>query len=494
VSDSRADPGGERLRALPSVERLAAALDAGAGPLAVAAARETIERRREELLAGAEGEADLLARARTALAVAARPSLRPVINATGVIVHTNLGRAPLAQPALEQVQRAARSYSNLELDLAAGERGSRQDHVARLLCELTGAEAALVVNNCAAATLLAAASLAGPGRGIVVSRGQLIEIGGSFRLPEVIALSGSILIEVGTANRTRAADYSDAIAQAQRAAAGHGHGPVDGRGPVGGRGPVAGHGPVDGRGPVGAILRVHPSNFRALGFVEETSIEELCRLGVPVIDDAGSGLLLEGALVEHVPELADEPAVGRSVRAGAALVCFSGDKLLGGPQAGVIVGRREAVDRARRHPFARALRIDKLSLAALEATLRLYREPERARRELPVLAMLEAPAPQLKDRADRLVAELRERGVTAEIVDASARVGGGALPLMELRGPAVALSGESAGVQALADALRRGDPPVVGRISDGLLLLDPRTMRDDEIEPAARAVLAALAR
>jgi L-seryl-tRNA(Ser) seleniumtransferase len=481
VSRRGPDPVGERLRALPSVERLARQLveeatasprgDEGAGradaagaalsPLATAVARETVERRREELLAGADGEADLLERARAALAAARRPSLRPVINATGVIVHTNLGRAPLAQAALEQVQRVGRSYSNLELDLAGGERGSRQDHVARLLCELTGAQAALVVNNCAAATLLAAASMAGPGRAIVVSRGQLIEIGGSFRLPDVIALSGARLVEVGTANRTRAADYACAIADPEHA-------------------------------PVGAILRVHPSNFRALGFVEEASIEELCELGVPVIDDAGSGVLVEGAgsgaLVGGVPELADEPAVPRSVRAGAALVCFSGDKLLGGPQAGIVVGRREAVGAARRHPLARAVRIDKLSLAALEATLRLYREPERARRELPVLAMLDMPAQQLAERARRLADELRGGGVPVEVVEAAARVGGGALPLVELRGPVVALDG---GAKALAGALRAGDPPVVGRISDDRLLLDPRTMREDEIEPAARAVAAA---
>jgi len=469
----RDDPMNERLRALPSVERLARQLldTAAAGgaergeggeargaalsPLATAVARETVERRREELLAGADGEVDLLERARAAFEAARRPSLRPVINATGVIVHTNLGRAPLAPAALERVQHVARSYSNLELDLAGGERGSRQDHVARLLCALTGAEAALVVNNCAAATLLAATSLAGPGRAIVVSRGQLIEIGGSFRLPEVIALSGARLVEVGTANRTRAADYARAIADPEHA-------------------------------PVGTILRVHPSNFRALGFVEEASIEELCQLGVPVIDDAGSGVLIEG-----LPQLADEPAVPRSVRAGAALVCFSGDKLLGGPQAGLIVGRREAVGAARRHPLARAVRIDKLSLAALEATLRLYREPARARRELPVLAMLEVPAEELVRRARRLAEELGGGGIAVQVVEASARVGGGALPLVELRGPVVALDGGARGVDALADALRAGDPPVVGRIADDRLLLDPRTMGEEELEPAARAVLSA---
>src|SRR5437763_392428 len=288
--------------------------------------------------------------ARAVLARAEAPSLRRLLNATGVIVHTNLGRAPVAIAAREAAARAGEGYSNLELDLEAGRRGSRQVHVERLARELTGAEDALAVNNGAAAVLLAAAALAGDGREVVVSRGQLIEIGGSFRIPEVVAQSGAMLREVGTTNRTRLLDFAAALGDA-----------------------------------TGAILRAHPSNFRAVGFVEEVSIEALCGLGVPVIDDVGSGVLADG-----VPVLADEPAVRRSVRAGAALVCFSADKLLGGPQAGVIVGTADAVAAATRHPLARALRIDKLSLAALEATLAIYRDPERARREIPVLAMLEA--------------------------------------------------------------------------------------------------------
>ena len=263
-----------------------------------------------------------------------------MLNATGVIVHTNLGRAPLAAAAREAVARAAEGYSTLEWDPATGARGSRHDHVAGLLCELTGAEAALAVNNCAAAVLLAAAALAGPEREIVVSRGQLVEIGGGFRVPDVIAQAGARLVEVGTTNRTRRADYERAIGPA-----------------------------------TGAILRAHPSNFRQLGFVQEVEIEELCELGVPVIDDVGSG-----NLADDLPALADEPPVRRSVAAGAALVCFSGDKLLGGPQAGLMVGTRDAVAAARAHPLARALRLDKLSLAALEATLRLYRRrPARFR-------------------------------------------------------------------------------------------------------------------
>ena len=421
----------ERLRALPSVDRLATAV-----------ARAELSERREELLAGATDEVDLVQRARERL----RPSLRRVLNATGVVVHTNLGRAPLAAEARAALATAAEGYSNLELDLRAGERGSRHDHVEPLLRELTGAEAALAVNNCAAATLLAAAALAGGGRELVVSRGQLIEIGGAFRIPEVVAQAGARLVEVGTTNRTRLSDYAAVL------------------------GPQT-----------GAILRAHPSNFRTLGFVEAVEIEALCRLGVSVIDDVGSGVL-----ADDVALLADEPPVRRSVRAGAAVVCFSGDKLLGGPQAGVMVGTRTAIAACRRHPLARALRIDKLSLAALEATLRLYRDPEHARRALPVLAMLTADDAALAARAQRLA------GATGgEVVPSSAKVGGGALPLLELPGPAVALDAAPEGPDALAAALRGGDPPVVGRIQDGRLLLDPRTLSDQEIDLAARAVRAA---
>ncbi|HEV2813538.1 MAG TPA: L-seryl-tRNA(Sec) selenium transferase [Solirubrobacteraceae bacterium] len=411
----------DRLRALPQVERL------GAEVGSVSAARAAIEQRRAELLAGATDEVDLAARARERL----RPAPRRVLNATGVIVHTNLGRAPLAAAAREAVARVAEGYSDLELDVGAGERGSRHAHVEGLLCELTGAEAAMTVNNCAAAVLLAVAAL---GREVIVSRGQLVEIGGAFRVPEVVEQAGARLVEVGTTNRTRLRDY------------------------------------VEASGDV--ILRAHPSNFRVLGFTEEVAIEELCSLGLPVIDDVGSGVLADG-----VELLAEEPSVRRSVRAGAAVVCFSGDKLLGGPQAGVMVGTRDAIAACRRHPLARAVRIDKLCLAALNATLALYREPERALREIPVLRMLlDDPSA----RAERL-AEL----TGGEVVQATAKVGGGALPLLELPGPVVALKGPP---EALAARLRAADPPVIGRIQDGRLLLDPRTLADDEVELVACAL------
>ena len=433
------------LRALPSVDRLASELDVP-HRVAVSAARAVIDERRAELLAGATGEADLLARARARIAASAQHSPRRVLNATGVIVHTNLGRAPLAADAQAAVARIADGYSNLEWEVETGARGSRHDHVAGLVCALTGAEAAMAVNNCAAAVLLAAAALAGPGREIVVSRGQLVEIGGGFRIPEVVAQAGARLVEVGTTNRTRRADYERAIGPA-----------------------------------TGAILRAHPSNFRQLGFVQEVEIEELCELAAPVIDDVGSG-----NLAEDLQALADEPPVRRSVKAGAALVCFSGDKLLGGPQAGVLAGRAEAIAAARAHPLARALRLDKLSLAALEATLALYREPERARAEIPVLAMLTADEPSLAGRARRLAEGI---GALAEIVAASAKVGGGALPLLELPGPVVAVAGPP---EALAARLRAADPPVVGRIQEGRLLLDPRTLADEEVDVVAAAVRATL--
>jgi L-seryl-tRNA(Ser) seleniumtransferase len=443
----------ERLRELPSVDRLATAV-----------ARAELADRREAILGGASDDGDLVAGARARL----RPSLRRVLNATGVVIHTNLGRAPLAAEARAAVAAVAAGYANVEYDLATGERGSRNDHVEGLLRELTGAEAALVVNNCAAAALLAVAAIAGPGSEVIVSRGQLVEIGGGFRIPEVIAQAGARLVEVGTTNRTRLGDYRAGLTE-----------------------------------DTAALLRVHPSNFRSLGFVEEVGLEELVGLGLPVIDDVGSGALAEGleravdpaasdggtvTTFSRADLVADEPAVRDSVSAGAALTAFSGDKLLGGPQAGVLVGRRDAIGACRRHPLARAVRIDKLSLAALDATLRLYRDPELARRELPVLAMLTAAPEVLAARARRLA-----EGTGGAVVESIARVGGGALPLLELPGPAVALDPGPDGVDALAGRLRAGDPALVGRIREGRLLLDPRTLADGEIAAVADAVKAARA-
>ncbi len=450
-SRGQSRPETERLRELPSVEKLAARLEDVPKPLAVLAARRAVADARERIASGEPAPRDLEEHARGLAEEAARPSLRPVLNATGVIVHTNLGRAPLSGEAVAAAARVGTGYSTLEYDLEEGRRGSRQEHVEGLVRELTGAEAALVVNNCAAAVLLAAAALAG-GRDLVVSRGQLVEIGGSFRIPEVVAQSGARLVEVGTTNRTRLADYERAL------------------------------------GPdTGAILRAHQSNFRTVGFTQEVAIEDLCGLGPPVIDDVGSGALAEG-----VPELADEPPVRRSVGAGCAVVCCSGDKLLGGPQAGLMAGTRVAVDRCRSHPLARAMRIDKLSLAALEATLRAYRDPRAARDSIPVLRMLAAGEDELQARAELMREHLAEAGAEARILRATAKVGGGALPLLELEGPVCAVDPGEVGFDELARRLRDGEPPVVGRAREGWLLLDPRTLDDMEAGETARAVAAAI--
>jgi L-seryl-tRNA(Ser) seleniumtransferase len=416
------------LRDLPAVDELARS---SGDPLAVDAARTVIDRAREAIRAGAD-PGDLDAALRVELAALRAPSLRRVLNATGVIVHTNLGRAPLPEAALAAVKGG---YSNLEFDLASGARGSRQDHPARILRRLTGAEAALVVNNNAAALLLALAALA-EGRDVVVSRGELIEIGDGFRIPDVLARSGARLVEVGTTNRTRAADYE--------------------------------------REGAALLLRVHQSNFRQVGFSEQPALKELAavarRLDVPLLDDLGSGAFVD---------LGDEPTAAQSLAAGADLVCFSGDKLLGGPQAGIVVGRADLVERLKRHPLHRALRIDKLSIAALEATLLLYLEPQRALREVPVLRMLHEDPNAVRARAERLA-----QAVDGAVEETVARVGGGALPLAELPSFACAVD------ESLAAPLRAGEPAVVGIVRDGRLLLDCRTLTDAEAGEVAAAVRA----
>jgi L-seryl-tRNA(Ser) seleniumtransferase len=429
-----------RLRDLPSVDELLRdeRLADESRPLALAAARSALARAREEIQAGAE-PGNLVERALAELHAARSPRLRRVLNATGVIVHTNLGRAPLADAALARVREVGRGYSNLEYDLAEGARGSRQDHVASILRRLTGAEAALVVNNNAAAVLLALAALA-EGREVLVSRGELIEIGDGFRIPDVLARSGARLREVGTTNRTRAADYDAAIGDE-----------------------------------TAVLLRVHQSNFRLVGFTEQPRVEELARVarrhGLPLVDDLGSGVLVE---------LSDEPSAKESLEAGADLVTFSGDKLLGGPQAGIVVGRADLVEKLRRHPLQRALRADKLTLAALEGTLALYLDPARAAREVPVLRMLREPIEAVRARAERLA-----EAAGGQVEETIARVGGGALPLAELPSFAVAVEEE------LAAPLREAEPPVIGIVRDGRLLLDCRTLRDDELDEVAAAVTAA---
>jgi L-seryl-tRNA(Ser) seleniumtransferase len=427
-----------RLRDLPSVDELLRDERLATEPhdLVVAAARTVLAHARLEIGEGADPGA-IVDRVLEELAHARRPSLRRVLNATGVLVHTNLGRAPLADAAIARVVEVGGGYSNLEYDLERGERGSRQDHLAELLGRLTGAESALVVNNNAAAVLLALAALA-EDREVVVSRGELIEIGDGFRIPDVLARSGARLVEVGTTNRTRASDYEAAI------------------------------------GPETAVLlRVHQSNFRVVGFSERPPLAEIAELSrrheVPLVDDLGSGSLVR---------IGDEPTPAESLRAGADLVCFSGDKLLGGPQAGVVVGRTDLVERLRRHPLQRALRADKLTLAALEGTLVLALDAE-FRDAVPVLRMLHEPVEAVRARAERL-AEL----VEGEVEETVARVGGGALPLAELPSAACAVE------EDLAEALRLGEPPVVALVRDGRTLLDCRTLTDAEVDEVGAAVLA----
>jgi L-seryl-tRNA(Ser) seleniumtransferase len=374
-----------------------------------------------------------------------------------VVLHTNLGRALLSPLALERLLAVAAAYSNLEMDLASKERGSRYVHVAALLSRLTGAEDALVVNNNAAAVLLALESLA-EGREVIVSRGELIEIGGEFRIPEIMRRSGARLREVGTTNRTHLRDYAEAI------------------------------------GPETALLlKVHTSNYRVVGFTAAVSSRELADLGrergVPVMEDLGSGSLID--LRSH--GFPPEPTVVETVAAGVDVVSFSGDKLLGGPQAGIVVGRGELVARLRRNPLNRALRIDKLTLAALEATLVAY-EDGSARETVPTLRLLTEPLAGIRSRARRLLAALPQDvrvGVRATIVQATSQVGGGALPTVELPTAAVALGASPEQARALDAALRSGNPPVIGRVADDRLLLDCRTVLASQVRPLARAVSAA---
>jgi len=386
------------------------------------------------------------------------PNLRKVINTTGIIIHTNLGRSPLARQALEAIAQVAEGYSNLELDLDTGKRGSRYSHVEALVCELTGAEAALVVNNCAAAVVLCLSAFAA-GREVIVSRGELIEIGGAFRLPDVIAQSGAHLREVGATNRTRIGDYEAAIGE-----------------------------------DTAILLKSHTSNFRIVGFTASPSRKDLSGLarkrGLLFMEDLGSGVLVD--LTAH--GLPDEPVVGDVLKAGADLVMFSGDKLLGGPQAGIVAGRAELVGRLKSHPLLRAIRIDKLSLAALEATLRLYRPPNDPFETIPALRRLAEPASRTEARARRLADLLAGRGVGGtEVVATVALAGGGSLPEQDIASFAVALETGPATAEAVTARMRQGDPPVIGRIRDGRLLLDLRAVEDGEVPALAETVAAAFA-
>lgn len=411
---------------------------------------------RQLVLSGAErvpGQDELLQRVSARLNRLLRSGPRPVINATGVVIHTNLGRSPLLEEAVIAAAEAA-GYCNLELELETGERGSRHSHVEELLCRLTGAGGAMVVNNNAAGVMLALSGLARGQEGII-ARGQLVEIGGSFRVPEVMMESGIRLVEVGTTNRVYIEDYRRAI------------------------GPET-----------GVILRVHPSNFRVVGFHEEVTLEELVSLGlaagVPVLDDLGSG-----TLVDLRPWGIDEPTVQQSVAAGADLVCFSGDKMLGGPQCGIICGSESWISKLKAHPLARALRCDKITLAALAATLGAYMQPEGWQR-IPVLAMLVETIEDVAARAKDLSALLQGLPAEIEIESTVSPVGGGALPLHQLKSRVVRILPRDISATALARALRLGETPLVARIHEGAVLLDLRTVADSEVPMAAQALTKAL--
>jgi L-seryl-tRNA(Ser) seleniumtransferase len=490
-------PAPPALRELPSVDFLlrqsaiVSLLDEYARPELLCAIRAVLDRRRAAIVGGAAPACDVPALAldvRQELYERSRPALRRVINATGVVLHTGLGRAPLPDEAVQAIAEIAAGYCNLELDLASGQRGDRHDHVRRLLTELTGAEEALVVNNNAAATYLALASLAARDA-VVVSRGQLVEIGGSYRMPEIMAAAGCRMIEVGTTNRTRISDYESALFD----------------------------------GAVRVLLHVHTSNYRIQGFVETVPVEGLVALArryatrkLYVIDDLGSGLLdrpeawLGNATVrdnvfhvKHVisdeaqrpPESArtaswDEPTVRESVSAGAELTLFSGDKLLGGPQAGIIVGRRECVAAMRGHPLMRTLRPDKLTLAALEATLRLYRDPAALLRKLPVLRMLVTGVEELEARARSLERALREALPAAAVEGAAdeSYAGGGSLPTLALPTWTVRIRLQRPSAGELAAGLRRADTPVICRVRDGAAIFDCRTISDSEVDAMVAAV------
>lgn len=411
-----------------------------------------LESARQAILAGGKKvplPEELRQRVQSRLGALTQPGPWRVLNATGVIIHTNLGRAPLAREAVAAATAAA-GYCNLELDMASGQRGSRHSHVEELLCRLTGAEAAMAVNNNAAAVLLALATVA-QGREGIISRGQLVEIGGSFRVPEVMAQSGVRLVEVGTTNKTYLEDYRRAISAE-----------------------------------TGVLMRVHPSNYRVVGFQQEVPLADLVALGrehdLPVLDDLGSG-----TLVDLTPWGIDEPTVQQSVLAGADLVCFSGDKMLGGPQCGIIVGKEAWIARLRKHPLARALRCDKITLAALSATLALYIEPEGWRR-VPVLAMLTESLAEIEARARKLATALAGLPAAVEVKADISPVGGGALPLHQLETRVVQVRPRDRTAQDLAGALRQGRPPAVARVRDEAVLLDVRTLREEEIPFLAAAL------
>lgn len=446
----------EKMRHLPAVEKVMQAIKPAVKArfpreILVKKIQAVIEayrqRIRNEELKAVPAIMEICAEVEKALLRLSTPQLKPVVNATGVVLHTNLGRAPLSDRAVAAVTAVARGYCNLELDLSTGKRGSRYSHVEELLCQITGAEAALVVNNNAAAVLLAL-SVLGAGKEVIISRSQLVEIGGSFRVPEVMAQSGCILKEVGATNKTKLSDYEQAI------------------------------------GPnTGLLLKVHTSNYRIVGFTQEVGLADLVELGkryqLPVMEDLGSGFLVDLA----ARGIGDEPTVQASIAAGADVVTFSGDKLLGGPQAGIIVGKKSLLDKMKKHPLNRALRIDKMTVAALQATLLAYLEPEGVWQEIPTLRLLTLTADQIQDRAESLAASLRtvlHDKAEVQVVAEVSEVGGGAMPLTSLPTYAVRIKFVQRDCQLMAERLRQQDRPILVRIKDDGILLDLRTVLPGE--------------
>jgi L-seryl-tRNA(Ser) seleniumtransferase len=458
----------ERLRNLPAVgalleeDRVQRWIEQTSRPAVVSALQDALDGLRHQIVAdGAEiahGSDAVLAAAQRLLQSRVAPSLVRVVNATGIVLHTGLGRARLSSAATAAISEAARAYCNLEYDLATGRRGKRQRHVADLLSRLTGAEAATVVNNNAAATLLILATLAA-GREVIVSRGQLVEIGGSFRLPEIMKASGAVLREVGTTNRTRIDDYAAAITDR-----------------------------------TAVLMRVHTSNYRIVGFTEQASMAQIAelahRFGLAAVDDLGSGALfdLTGAGLPH------EPVLGESLAAGADVVCCSGDKLLGGPQCGIICGRRDLIERIEAHPLMRTYRVGKLTLSGLEATLRQYDDPAQAIRTIPALAMLAAGGDLLPERAEAL-----QRKLAAALPDESFLVcsdvsyaGGGSLPAEALETVVVQWRPATQGIDAVTAAMRTTQPPVIVRVRDDAIVFDLRTVSEEEFDAVVAAALAAV--
>ena len=440
-------PSIEQLRQRPAIRALESQFGAEATLDALRTAAAVARRTIAAGSAGVEVAGQIESDAAAYLTNTFRSSLAPVINATGVIIHTNLGRAPLAASAIDRVADVARGYASLEYDLDRGLRGRRDTHAEPLLCRLTGAQAAVVVNNNAAATMIMLAALAA-GREVIVSRGELVEIGGGFRVPDVMAQSGAILREVGTTNKTRAADYAAAISDR-----------------------------------TALILRVHPSNFRIEGFTERPAVTELVAVGktfnIPVAEDLGAGNV-SGSVSGRISDTVSDPTVAATIAAGVDLCCFSGDKLLGGPQAGIIVGRAAYVDRIRTHPMMRALRVDKMTYAALEATLAEY-AAGRAHGTVPVQRMLAMTADEIRARANAVAAAIRRHaGWRADVVNGVSAVGGGSAPGVELPTWLIVIEKHGLTPDALETSLRRRVPPVIARIERDRVLLDLRTVLPDQ--------------